>query len=65
MRLTVLLDEAAAQGDLAFIKWVRHKTNYMCDIRAEDIAAAVKAGHLAILQLFYVLQPKVKLAAVY
>lgn len=64
-RLIVLLHELAAQGDLKFIKWIRHKTSYLCEIRGNAISAAVLAGHLDIVQYFYVLEPSIQLSGVF
>lgn len=64
-RLIVLMREAAARGDLEFIKWVHHETNYSYDIRNGAMFAAVAAGHLAIVQYLYDVEPSLKLSAAY
>lgn len=63
--MTVLLHEVAAQGDLKFIKWLRRMTNYSCELREDAIVAAAQAGHLDILQYFFVMKPKMNLPRVY
>lgn len=65
VRMTVILDEAVAQGDLKYIKWVRCKTNHMCQFDNSTILASIEARHLDIVQYVLVLQPKVNFCELY
>lgn len=65
VRMTVLLENIAATGDLKFLKWLRSKTTHSYAVRESTVAAAVEAGHLGMLQYLFAMEPRIKTYGVF